>query len=64
MLCREQAVDFLHFLGTVFTDTLLTPGEAGEKAMGAGEDLLVLFPWLGDALDKKHELEAPQRSRW
>ena len=27
--------------------------------MGAGEDLLVLFPWLGDAFDRKHRFEAP-----
>ena len=30
---------------------------AGESS-GADEDLLVLFPWLGDAFDKKHGLEA------
>ena len=34
-------------------------GPQARKRWGAGEDLLVVFPWLGDAFDKKHGFEAP-----
>ena len=41
----------------------MTRGQAGgpssARATGAGKDLQVLFPWLGDAFDKKHGFEAP-----
>ena len=60
---REPAVDFLHFLGTVPANGPVTRGPTGgpssAKEMRAGEDLLVLFPWLRDAVDKKHGFEAP-----
>ena len=62
VVCRELAVDFLHSFGTVLADPV-TLGQAGgpscAKAMGAGEDLLVLFPCMGGAFDQKHGFEAP-----
>ena len=63
MVCREPPDDFLHSLGTVPASALVSRGQAGgpssAEAMGPGEDLLILLPWLGDAFDKKHGFEAP-----
>ena len=63
VVCHEAPAKFLHLLGTVLAEAPVSGGQAGgpssANAMGAGELFLVLFPWLGDAFEKKHWLAAP-----
>ena len=62
-VASRPSISFFFLGGTEPADAPVTRGQAGgpssAKAMGAGEDLLVLFPCTGGAFDQKHGFEAP-----